>query len=262
MGSVADMAARDARQAATLVVATAANLAGWHDLMLRALGHATHHEVGLWLTSERVPQIFFSAIAMRPQASSDACATMTDASSWIAVCDPWSDLSLSAGGFLVEGDHPWMVRAPGAVEIAAPLGLTVERVLGEDALADFERASAIGFGSAPQPPFTWHAPSVLADPRLHIWRGQVKGRTVSASMGFVAAGVVGVYSVSTLPEHRRRGYAAALTRAAIGADPSLPSVLQPSGMAEPLYRRLGYARYTSFRTWVRPAGSDTTRSAP
>ena len=256
------MAARDARQTAARVVATAANLAGWHDLMLRALGHATDHAAGLWLTSERVPQIFFSAIAMRPEASSEACATRTDASSWIAVCDPWSDLPLSAGGFLVEGDHPWMVRAPGAVEIAPPFGLTVERVLDEDSLADFERASAIGFGSAPQPPFTWHAPSVLADPRLHVWRGQVDGRTVSTSMSFVAAGVVGVYSVSTLPEHRRRGYAATLTRAAIGADASLPSVLQPSSMAEPLYRQLGYTRYASFRTWVRPAGPDTTRSTP
>ncbi len=262
MGSTVDAMTSDSRRTAALAVATAANLAGWHDLMLRSLGHATEHEAGLWLTPERVPHIFFSAIAMRPDASSEACSTRTDTSSWIAACDPWSDLALSGGGFLVEGDHPWMVRQPGAVDVAATLGLEVQRVLDADGLADFEQASAIGFGSAPQPPFTWHAPSVLADPRLHIWRGRFDGRTVSTSMSFVAAGVVGVYSVSTLPEYRHRGYAAALTRAAISADPSLPSVLQPSSMAEPLYRQLGYARFTSFRTWVRPAGPDTNRSTP
>ena len=256
------MAARDARQAATLVAATAANLAGWHDLMLRALGHATHHADGLWMTAERVPQIFFSAIAMRPEASSDACATMTDASSWIAVCDPWSDLSLAGAGFSGGGRPPVDGPRTGRGGDRGAAGLTVERVVDADGLADFELASALGFGSPPQPPFTWHAPSVLADPRLHIWRGRLHGRTVSTSMSFVEAGVVGVYGVSTLPDARRRGFAGALTRAALSADPSLPSVLQPSTMAEPLYRRLGYRRFTTFRTWVRPAGSDTTRSAP
>jgi hypothetical protein len=252
--AVANGAAMERARAAALVAATAANLAGWHDLMLRALGHATTHQGGLWLTPDRVPQIFFSAIAIRPGASPEVCAAGTSTAAWIAVCDPWSDLSLEDSGFSVEGDHPWMVRGPGALAISPPDGLSVERVTDADALADFERASAIGFGSPPQPPFTWHAPSVLADPRLHLWRGRHEGRTVSASMSFVEAGVVGVYGVSTIPDARRRGFAGALTRAALSADASLPSVLQPSSMAEPLYRQLGYLRFTTFRTWVRPAG--------
>lgn len=248
-----------------LVAATAANLAGWHDLMLGALGHRTAHTEGLWLTPDRVPLIFFSAIAMRPGASNETCARGTSREAWIAVCDPWADLSLFDGGFTVEGDHPWMVREAGAEPLpgdvssggwapaAKPSALAVERVVDADGLADFELASAQGFGSPPQPPFTWHAPAVLADARLHAWRGRVEGRTVATAMSFVEAGVVGIYGVSTVPAARRRGYARLMTRAALSADPGLPSVLQPSAMAEPLYRQLGYRRFTSFRTWVRPA---------
>lgn len=260
MRSQASPAAIDRPREAALVAATAANLAGWHDLMLRALGHATRQDGGLWLTGDRVPQIFFSAIAVRSRASSEACAAGTSTAVWIAVCDPWNDLSLDGSGFSVEGDHPWMVRAPGALAVAAPEGLRVERVTDAAGLADFELASAIGFGSPPQAPFTWHAPAVLADPRLQLWRGRLDNRTVSASMSFVEAGVVGVYGVSTVPDARRRGFAGALTRAALSADPSLPSVLQPSTSAEPLYRQFGYRRFTTFRTWVRPAGRNNNGS--
>ncbi|MEA2623907.1 MAG: hypothetical protein QOH61_2817 [Chloroflexota bacterium] len=246
-----------------LVASTAANLAGWHDLMVRALGHAARHVEGLWLTPERVPPIFFSAIAVRPGASGFALADGMHPETWIAVCDPWADLDLQGRGFTVEGDHPWMVRAAGPAPLpAGPSGLTIERVLDAAGLADFELASAHGFGSPPQPAFTWHAPSVLADPRLALWRGCLDGQTVSTSMSFVHAGVVGIYGVSTLLERRRRGFATALTRAAITADPSLPSVLQPSSMAEPLYRALGFERFTTFRTWVRAAGSTPERISP
>jgi hypothetical protein len=129
--------------------------------------------------------------------------------------------------------------------------IEVERVVDEEGLVDFERASAIGFGSEPQAPFTWHAPPILRDPRLALWRGRAGGRTVSTSMSFSHAGVIGIYGVSTIPHARRRGYGTALTEAALGADPSLPSVLQPSRMGESLYAALGYRRFTAFRSWVR-----------
>jgi Acetyltransferase (GNAT) domain len=135
--------------------------------------------------------------------------------------------------------------------LTIPHGLSIERVVDADGLVDFERSSAAGFGSPEQPPFSWHAPPVLADPRLALWRGRFEGRTVSTSMSFSHAGVIGVYGVSTVPEARRRGYATALTAAALGVQPSLPSVLQPSQMGEPLYAALGYGRFTAFRSWVR-----------
>ena len=241
--------------AAALVAATAANLAAWHELHLAALGHANTYRDGLWITGEPVPHIFFSAVAVRPDASATTCEQGTTHGGWIAVCDPWSDMPLR-DGFVIEASHPWMVRAP-LDRLALPHRtfnrppIDIERVTDEEALADFERASAIGFGSEPQPPFTWHAPPILRDPRLALWRGRTGNRTVSASMSFVHAGVIGIYGVSTIPDARRRGYATALTEAALAADPALPSVLQPSRMGETLYAALGYRRFTSFRSWVR-----------
>lgn len=240
---------------AALVAATAANIAAWHDLHLGALGHASTYRDGLWLTGERVPHIFFSAIAVRPDASATTCELGTTHQSWIAVCDPWSDLQLR-DGFSIEASHPWMVRSP-LDRLALPRRslnkplISIDRVDDEEGLVDFERSSAIGFGSEPQPPFTWHAPPILRDPRLTLWRGRAGGRTVSTSMSFAHAGVIGIYGVSTIPDARRRGYATALTEAALGADPALPSVLQPSRMGESLYAALGYRRFTVFRSWVR-----------
>lgn len=257
-GTQAGSPARKAR----LIAATAANLAAWHDLMLRALGHSTCYRDGWWLTHERVPQIFFSAIAVRPGAAATTCARGTSAAAWIAICDPWSDAGMGQAGFSIEGQHPWMVRQAqfGVGDAPTPASLDVLAVETADELADFEHASALGFGSPPQPPFTWHAPQVLADPRLRLWRGRLDGRTVATSMSFVEAGVLGVYGVCTLPDARRRGFGTAMTRAALATRGSLPSVLQPSSAAMPLYRRLGYEPFTTFRTWVRPARPATDAS--
>ena len=70
-------------------------------------------------------------------------------------------------------------------------------------------------------------------------------------MGFAEAGVLGVYGVATVPEARRRGIATALTRGRWWHAPALPAVLQPSPMAEGMYPRLGFRRFTTFRSWDR-----------
>ncbi len=51
--------------------------------------------------------------------------------------------------------------------------------------------------------------------------------------------------------HEPRGAGLAITARTLAAAPDLPAVLQPSDMAEPMYRRLGFARFTTFRTWIR-----------
>jgi ribosomal protein S18 acetylase RimI-like enzyme len=69
-------------------------------------------------------------------------------------------------------------------------------------------------------------------------------------MAYVAAGVVGIYSVATPPEHRRKGYGEAITRAAMQVA-RLPAVLQPSAMGEGLYRRLGFEPVGEVTNWIR-----------
>ena len=253
-----------------LVAAAAANLAGWHDLHVRALGFSTEWRDGLWLTPDAVPAIFFHAIAIRPGASAATVGERVARHRWASVSDPWMELPMPAYGYSLDGDHAWMVRAPasfvvgagsaGATRTAAAPGLVIEQVSDVDALADFERAAALGFGVRPKAPLSWHAPPLLPDPRLQIWRGRVAGETVAVSMGFADAGVLGIYGVTALPEARRRGYGTAMTRHAIEEGPALPAVLQPSAMAERLYARLGFQRFTTFRAWERYPGPVPTDS--
>jgi len=259
------------------VAAAAANLAAWHDSNLAALGYATAYADGLWLTSDHVPPIFLSAIGIRPGASVAAVANRVRDGSRVAISDPWSDLDLARLGYAWSGDYPWMVRPPsearddivperpallafghatdpsmrGRAPDGSPQELDIIRVTDADALDAFEYTSGIGFGSPRPRRFVWHSPSVLRDGRLRFWLGCVDGHPVAGSMSFVCAGVVGIYGVSTIPDARGRGYATAMTSAAIGADPALPAVLQPSQAAESLYRRLGFRRFASFRTWAR-----------
>ena len=68
-------------------------------------------------------------------------------------------------------------------------------------------------------------------------------------MGYVDDTVIGIYGVGTVPGHRGRGYARALTlrRARPGA--GRPATLQPSDAAARMYRRLGFAEIGRFTHW-------------
>ncbi len=239
---------------ARLVASTAANLAGWHDLNLRALGHRTEWRDGWWLTPDDVPVIFFRAIAVRPGADPGVPIRTCRQAATLAACDPWSDLPLDRHGLAYEADRPWMLRPAGPMPaVPVPDGLVIERVGDDAGLIDFERTAALGFGSAIQPPHTWHGLTLLDDARFDLWLARAAGNAVATANGFREAAVQGVYAVSTLPAARRRGAGTAITARAVGAAPELPAVLQPSEMAEPLYRRLGFERFTTFRTWTRSA---------
>ena len=242
--------------------ATAANLAAWHEASARALGLATSVTASSWTSLEPMPVIFFDWIGLRdPAADGGAAAVVRSVIGTfprerrLVVSDPWQALPFGAHGFERGWQQPWMVRAPAPLPAAlVPPELDVEEVRSPGALATFEATSLAGFEVPSQPSFTFHAPGVLADARARLWTGRVRGRPVATAMAFVEAGVVGVYGVSTVPGARRRGYAAALTGLAIGADRALPAVLQPSAAAEPLYARLGFRRFADFDVWTRTAG--------
>ncbi len=124
----------------------------------------------------------------------------------------------------------------------------------KSALERFEHAAIEGFESPALHDlgtFALHAPGILRDPRMHVLVGRLEGRIVSVGMAFVAAGVVGVYGVATLPAFRGRGYATALTARAVECAPALPAVLQPSPKAASLYRRMGFDAIGAFARWSR-----------
>jgi ribosomal protein S18 acetylase RimI-like enzyme len=84
--------------------------------------------------------------------------------------------------------------------------------------------------------------------------GFVKGRAVSIVALVAAEGVLGVYSLSTLPEFRRRGYGEALLREALKREQArtglAPIVLQSTDAGYSLYRRIGFRDVTRFSVWL------------
>ena len=84
---------------------------------------------------------------------------------------------------------------------------------------------------------------------MALFIGRVKGKAVGASMGYRTDDAVGVFGVTTVASARRRGYGAALTRAAMLTETGLPAILAPSEQGEGVYRRLGFEPVGALTIW-------------
>jgi hypothetical protein len=236
-----------------LIAAGATNMADWHDACLSSLGVRARRSKSMWVCEGEAPFIYLTAITLSPDSVGQRVELerIVDADSGpIAVCDSWSRLDLSDLGFEVFESEAWYVREPEGMVVPPE----VERVREPRMLAEFESANTDGFGSLELHElgaFGVYGKAVLDDPRMHVFVRREGGRVVSGSMGFVSAGVVGVYAVATVPPFRRRGYGEAVTWAATLAEPSLPAVLQPSHEGLPMYRRMGFAPIGSYTKWLR-----------
>lgn len=100
-----------------------------------------------------------------------------------------------------------------------------------------------------EPEEMWRGP-------LEVWLGYDGDFAVTSTALIEAAGVLGLYSVATLPAWRGRGMAEAIMRHAV-ADRRLrgvtaPLVLQSSPGGLELYKRLGFKRTTRFFVFATP----------
>jgi GNAT superfamily N-acetyltransferase len=95
----------------------------------------------------------------------------------------------------------------------------------------------------------------------HGWEGDYRGfvgwlagEPVSMIALVRAFGSLGIYSLGTLPQHRRKGCGEALLRAALAqtspAPAAEPLVLESTEAGYPLYRRLGFQDVTKFTVYL------------
>ena len=250
-----------------LLQAAAANLAGWHECSVRALGFETHASPWWWTAPSPAPWIYFTAIGLQRPGSRAERRTALDElqhhlddpnGSFEAACESFGALKLDRVGLRLRTRGRWYAR-PASEPAPDPLikprprpeRLTVTQASTPDELAEFEQATCAAFGApAPLATFDIHGRDILDDPAMHVLIGREgDGPVVAGAMAYVDPAVVGLYGVGTVPGHRGRGYATALTTAGLALAPDRPAVLQPSAKAAGLYRRLGFVDVGPFSHW-------------
>jgi len=244
-----------------LLAAAARNIAGWHQSCLDALGISSRIDGATWVSESSAPFIYLGAVTLEGayRAAGHFAAVKRLAASrpgTFAFNDTWSVLDPTSLGFEPFDHATWLARRPASSGVARSR-VRVERVSEPASLAEFESAHHLGFESPGLGDLGRggvYAEGLLRDPRMHVYVARApSGEVAGGAMGFVDAGVVGVYSVSTRPEFRRQGYGEALTRAAIAGAATLPAVLQPSDMARAMYERLGFREIGKVTNWIRRA---------
>jgi ribosomal protein S18 acetylase RimI-like enzyme len=152
-------------------------------------------------------------------------------------------------GLTVEEPMPGMVATPDDLREPEVPDLEIVRIETADGFAQALAIAAAGFGAPADLLAPLYMLEVAALDGFACYLGRVDGRDVSTSVGYTVDDTVGVFNVATPPEHRGRGYGAALTAQAAregfaaGADLAW---LQSSAMGVSVYRRLGFRQVETY----------------
>ncbi|ADB34395.1 GCN5-related N-acetyltransferase [Kribbella flavida DSM 17836] len=156
---------------------------------------------------------------------------------------------LLAAGFTYGGSEPGMAVEPAVLsdEPTGPGNLRIARVLDEQSLAVWAATLGRGFGEGPKEA-DWVASVYRHEGFDDPWRhylGTLDGVPVATATVFLTPGVAGVYFVMTVPEARRQGIGAAITRYAVraAADVAQYAVLGSSPAGRSVYESLGFRQY-------------------
>lgn len=170
-----------------------------------------------------------------------------------ALFSPFPTPDFSGRGWLRMGHPPLMYRPVGGEAPPDPEGIVVQEVTDPEGVLEWEDALARGFPLSA--PGQWK-PGTLYDARafdvMSFYVGRVDGEVVCTAAGHVAHDLNQVEWVSTLSEHRGKGYGEAVTWRATLVDPSLPAVLIASDLGRPVYERMGFTSVLRYSGWIKP----------
>ncbi|MBV7328285.1 hypothetical protein KFU94_08495 [Chloroflexi bacterium TSY] len=254
---------KDQYNAPAMTRAMALNVAAWTDSSVQAFDVPTSTTDSIWWRQPGGSGIYLGASLIDDQTTEDELAT--DLSKAIdfwrpdgfTLYDCWASRDLTSLGLEKRVQNPWYLRAPGPLtELPPPEGLSIEIVTTEEQLALFEEASRLGFGDMDTPdpkwvPFSQHHPATLDDPGMTYLNGWLDGQVVSSVIVHATEDMVGIYGLSTLPNFRRRGYAAALVHASVALNPDLPTSVFPDPPSVPIYTRIGFVIGGEIAVWRR-----------
>lgn len=165
--------------------------------------------------------------------------------------DPYVSSTLNRLGLETSSPVLSMAMSMPAGETNQSVDLEINVVTGDESFDEHRRTCALGFGV---PEIESVMSSDLVDHPSSTWfTGYVNSQPVATSLLFQTGKMAGIYNVATLKEFRRRGIGEAMTRAAVNAgraNGSEYACLQPSGLGEPIYKRMGFktiSRYQNYK---------------
>lgn len=162
-------------------------------------------------------------------------------------------------GLVPISDTPWM---PGMALYPIPNGgeplppdHEIVRVTDERQMADHIKATVAGFEMPEAMVRELVTMATIKRPTVAVYTGYTGGLALSTGVGVRTGNTIGLYSISTVPHARGRGYGAAVTtRVAIDGvkDGCTVAVLQASPMGFPVYERLGYRTVVEYMGYIDP----------
>jgi hypothetical protein len=165
-----------------------------------------------------------------------------------------TEVASARGMIREEHDVPLMVRdAPGPVALPEPPGdLTIRELAPEEARIHAEVAAA-GFEAPVEHFLQLMTPTMLALPGVYTYLGEVDGVPVTTGLGVRVGTSIAVFNIGTPAEHRRRGYAGAITSRIVEdglAAGATWAWLQSSEAGYRIYVNLGFQTRESWPCWV------------
>ena len=216
---------------------------------------------GLSLGATGYPSDFFNAgVILAPEPNLARAVDFFGDLPFIIWCrrglDPGIDGAVLGAGLSIGAGPPLMVHDDLGTIPPHPDGVAITEVGPKD-LADTVTASAIGNAMPPHFAAVFANGGLVEDPAVAIVVARVAGTAVATAMAVISDDLIGVYAVSTVPEHRGKGLGAAVTWAAVAAGRERGgtwSVLQSSDMGKGVYERMGYRVVGDYRFIRRPPG--------
>lgn len=246
-----------------LLAVVSAYAAAFEELGAATTGRTRRGPQGAVLAISGAPIAALNVIiSPRPEPSAEEIAALAaEGSPWEfpwsvhvrGVPDPLVAEAAARHGLTHFERQPLMIRYP---DQGLPAGSSVDglcvRAVRDDELDVYARTVAEGF-EAPHEMF-----QVLADPSLAkidaitFYLAELDGVPVGTGMTAGSGDLTGIFNITTLPGHRRRGYGRAVTlemvRAGFAAGAGT-AYLYASEMGEPVYRSIGF-RTEEYQTLI------------
>lgn len=165
---------------------------------------------------------------------------------------------LVAHGFKHQGDGAGMAidLLDMNEKISLPSTFTIKKVQDAATLKIWCHITSVGFGipaHAEPALLDWFTGFIKLKLPIRFFLGWLEGKPVATSMYLLAEGVAGLYFVAVLPEARRRGIGFAITLKPLQEARETGyrvGILQASKMGEPVYRRMGFKKYSEIGSYI------------